>query len=248
MKIAEWRCTIIFVLSTIFVFLTPPESSSWWQWTGSVAMYYMAVMWGLSAVYHRWYCHSAYDAPDWFINIGAALFMSTGVGTPRSWSAIHTGHHVYSDTNKDPHSPRHKPWRTFFHAPEAIFDKKVMKHISPRIQTKNQKWLTKHYTKLILCWIGFLCLLGYEFVYFIFLLPACMVGVGTSFSNNIPHIINLGQPFIKCNKVGDMPWFWGLLFTEGYHNTHHTKPWLWDYREDGKGFDMTATIISAVKI
>lgn len=247
MKFAEWRCTTAFTVSTAMVIFAHPENTVWWQYLGSVILYYAIVLWGLSAVYHRWYCHGAYDAPDWFVNIGAALFMSVGVGTPRSWSAIHTAHHIYSDTDKDPHSPRHKPWRTFLHAPVAIFNRKVVEKMNPRTQTKNQKLLTKYYTPMVLAWVTFLALLSYEALFFVFLLPACLVGIGTSLSNNIPHLIKWKHPYKKEKTVYDMPAIWGLVFTEGYHNTHHAKPWLWEYREDGKGLDFTATMIRLVK-
>ena len=243
-KFTEWRCTMVLVVTTVFAVFLQPENTSVWQYLGSVVLYYAITMWGMSAVYHRWYSHGSYDAPSWFVNIGTALFMTAGAGAPRSWATIHTGHHMYADTEKDPHSPRHKTLRTFTHSPKILINKEVILHLNDRVKTNNQKLLTKYYNVILASWVGFLYLLGYEFLYFLFLVPISLVCISSLISNSVPHLVKWSKPHVnQSGFANNMPKWWGLLLAEGFHNTHHTKPWLWEQREDGKGFDIAATLI-----
>ena len=63
--------------------------------------------WGASILLHRHYCHKQFKVPGWFETIGLAMLMIACIRTPIGWIASHRMHHVHSDTEHDPHSPKY---------------------------------------------------------------------------------------------------------------------------------------------
>lgn len=75
-----------------------------------------------SAVLHRGMTHRAIAYPRWLERVVAAWLWLTVCVPPLTWIAAHKHHHVHSDTDEDPHSPRRKGvWRvlllTWYYVP-----------------------------------------------------------------------------------------------------------------------------------
>ena len=63
--------------------------------------------WGIGMGYHRLHTHRGYKVPkplEYFLAICATLALEGG---PIYWVAAHRCHHQHSDTDHDPHTPRH---------------------------------------------------------------------------------------------------------------------------------------------
>ena len=69
-----------------------------------IATYFLK-MFGITAGYHRYFAHRAYKTSRVGQFILAWLGCSAMQRGPLWWAAHHRGHHRYSDTPKDPHSP-----------------------------------------------------------------------------------------------------------------------------------------------
>ncbi len=69
-----------------------------------VATYFLK-MFGITAGYHRYFAHRAYKTSRVGQFVLAWLGCSALQRGPLWWAAHHRGHHRYSDTPKDPHSP-----------------------------------------------------------------------------------------------------------------------------------------------
>ena len=69
-----------------------------------VATYFLK-MFGITGGYHRYFAHRAYKTSRVGQFVLAWLGCSALQRGPLWWAAHHRGHHRYSDTPKDPHSP-----------------------------------------------------------------------------------------------------------------------------------------------
>lgn len=83
-----------------------------WSWTavGIAVVLYLARMFAVTGLYHRYFCHRAFKTsrPMQFV---FALWGLTAVQRgPLWWSAVHRHHHQHSDDEHDVHSPT---WKGF---------------------------------------------------------------------------------------------------------------------------------------
>lgn len=78
-----------------------------WSWTAvavAVALYVVR-MFAVTAIYHRYFCHRAYQtsrATQFLFAIFGLTAMQRG---PLWWAAVHRHHHAHSDDEHDIHSP-----------------------------------------------------------------------------------------------------------------------------------------------
>lgn len=80
---------------------------SWTNLIVTAVVYWIAVGWGISMGYHRLHTHRGYKVPkaiEYFLAVCGTLALEGG---PIYWVAAHRCHHQHSDTDLDPHTPRH---------------------------------------------------------------------------------------------------------------------------------------------
>ena len=82
-------------------------------WTGisgfAVAlavMMYLARMFFITAFYHRYFSHRAFESSRPLRFLFAVLGCTAGQRGPLWWASHHRQHHIHSDTELDPHSPQ----------------------------------------------------------------------------------------------------------------------------------------------
>ena len=90
----------------------------WWVgWSGfaictAVGLYILR-MFAITGIYHRYFSHRTYRTSRWLQFVFALLGTSSVQRGPLWWAAHHRGHHKFSDTQPDPHSPmKHGFWRS----------------------------------------------------------------------------------------------------------------------------------------
>ena len=74
---------------------------------------HVAVISLFSAVTHRYFCHRAYEANSslmWFLSI---IPVAYSYSTPIQWATMHSAHHAYADSDRDPHG---RGWAGLFTA------------------------------------------------------------------------------------------------------------------------------------
>jgi stearoyl-CoA desaturase (Delta-9 desaturase) len=84
-------------------------------WTGvtwqavalGVGLYWLR-MFAIGAGYHRYFSHRSYSTSRAFQFVLAFLAQSTAQKSVLWWASKHRHHHLFSDTEHDVHSPRHK--------------------------------------------------------------------------------------------------------------------------------------------
>ncbi|MFN9571049.1 MAG: fatty acid desaturase, partial [Cyanobacteriota bacterium] len=68
---------------------------------------YVIRMFGVTAVYHRYFSHRTFRTSRFFQFLLALLATSSAQLGPLWWAATHRHHHATADPGIDPHSPRH---------------------------------------------------------------------------------------------------------------------------------------------
>lgn len=70
--------------------------------------FYLIRMFGITAFYHRYFSHRAFEANRFFSCLFAILGCTALQKGPLWWAAIHRHHHRYADTEDDIHSPKYR--------------------------------------------------------------------------------------------------------------------------------------------
>jgi len=87
--------------------LFAPFTFSWSALGVAVFLYWVACGLGISMGYHRLLTHRGFETSRAFYYLLAILGTLNFQGGPIDWVGIHRVHHRDSDTDDDPHSPRH---------------------------------------------------------------------------------------------------------------------------------------------
>jgi stearoyl-CoA desaturase (delta-9 desaturase) len=73
----------------------------------SIGSFYILNILGIWMTLHRYYSHKSFNFRYLFLKyIFTLIAILAGRGSPLGWVYLHRQHHAYSDTEKDPHSPK----------------------------------------------------------------------------------------------------------------------------------------------
>ncbi len=125
-------------LLTVFGFVS-------WPWLLGTWLVYSFMAMTNSAGFHRLFAHGSYKTTpfwEWFLLITGTL---SCYGSSFQWAVVHSQHHKYSDTDKDPH--RFNKWTEMFKTNYVIekvsFTSKRV--ISRLLKRPGHKWIHNHY-------------------------------------------------------------------------------------------------------
>ena len=65
---------------------------------------------GISLGYHRYFSHNEFNATPWQEVIMLYCGLLCGGRSVLGWAGVHRMHHMYADTELDPHSSKNHPW------------------------------------------------------------------------------------------------------------------------------------------
>lgn len=179
-------------------------------WLIGTFVVYQICMFSSSVGYHRLFTHKAFETNafwKWFFAVWGVGF---GNGSSCAWVFVHRGHHLYSDTAKDPHETT---FRIFFR----------LKHKMVEYDLWQVKWLLRgahhYYTHkyAVIFFLAFLflaSLVSLKFFLFCYLIPMAWQQVAGNLLYMFTH-----------DKNGPVDRFWiGFLFPaagEWLHKSHH---------------------------
>ena len=175
-----------------------------------IILVYTLMMLSITMGYHRYYAHRMYESPVWlryaFMVVGSLAL----VGKACAWVAQHRAHHIHEDTERDPHSPKHKGMLyCYFLQFLSPIDKRLL------IFDKEVKWQHKWYWYIVASYI--VLTLYFEVFLEAWLYPVllvhCIGGLIYSYSH-------------RSGKSHNDTWLGIITFGEGFHNTHHTSKQL----------------------
>jgi stearoyl-CoA desaturase (delta-9 desaturase) len=157
--------------------------------------------------YHRYYAHRMYSIPRWLEYFFLFWATTALVGKASAWVAQHKQHHAYVDTEKDPHSMKHKG---FFYSYLLQFRSPIQKRFL--IFDLAVKWQHRWYWTILLSYIVVVSVFGVFLEAWLYPMIAVHLIGGLVYSYS--H---------RQGKPHDDFWLGLVTCGEGFHKTHHTS-------------------------
>lgn len=207
----------VYALYCIFAGTAP----SWW-WAAVLVGYVCMKMLGVSAGYHRLFCHGGYKASTAVRRILLWFAIIAGQGSPVYWIGIHRGyHHRYADTSKDAHSPRDGFWHSY------ILWMFKMRKISIRsvidlLRDRDMVFAHRNYIKIF--WLSHIIIAVLHFELWLYMMGLASFITLHSFllQTSMTHISWAGyRNYNVRDHSVNVPWLFPLILGEAWHNNHH---------------------------
>ena len=181
------------------------------EWSITLIVY-LCMMLSITVGYHRLASHRAFSCPNWLRNVFLFFGGIPFYGPAIVWVANHREHHLYTDTEKDPHSPYHKGWfRAHF---LQVLSSIEFKYVRDLLKQDAYRKQTKYYWHMIVAYGTILYLIDPFAVVYAYLAPA-------GFSKLIGSLV---FSYSHRNRVANDDMWVGLLtLGEGFHKLHHQK-------------------------
>jgi fatty-acid desaturase len=211
------------------------SANSFWIFL-SIVFYIIYAGIGAGLTFHRTLSHNSWKFHP-TIRKALIFFASmANIGSPLTWVAIHRAHHMYCDTDKDPHSPNHLPmWYVLF---GTMFSKVSVKCVVDLLKDTYIVFVHRYYYLLQLPWIALLYFLGgWMAVIACHIVPGGLTWILGSFINYLNH--TSGYRTYITNDTSKNNVLTGFLFMgEGWHNNHHKFPARGTTKHSNREFDM----------
>jgi fatty-acid desaturase len=204
---------------------------------------------GINLCYHRLLAHRSLTVPRWLERFFATLALCSFEDTPARWVANHRLHHVHSDDELDPHSPRdgigwsHAGW-LFRAAPERRSYAFFEKYARDILADDYYRWLERQPFATVYIyamhaalfaaagfgvgwWAGGGVAAGLQLaaswvVWGVFVRTVLVWHITWSV-NSLTHLF--GYRTYETGEDSRNNWLVGLLaMGEGWHNNHHHDP------------------------
>jgi stearoyl-CoA desaturase (delta-9 desaturase) len=212
----------------------------------SLVTYWIIGVLGINIGYHRLLSHRSFKTHRFWEQLFSLIGVITVVGSPLAWVAVHRQHHRSAERPGDPHSPyilgNFRAWFGIWNMPRL--DLKLVRDMRENVF---QRELHKKYLLVILIWISILFAYDPLMIIYVFAIPACLCLHSTSAIIVIAHRHGY-RPYPDVKDQSRNSWIANLItLGEGWHNTHHAKPYAWNNQERWWEFDIPAYIIRLIK-
>lgn len=162
--------------------------------------------------YHRVVTHKNLIKP-FYENLFLVLSTIGMSGSAIAWAATHRQHHKFSDTEKDPHSPKHLGYlRTYFFSSAGILSLKYVPDL-----LRNKKYVLQHnyYFQINFLYHFIIFIIAPIEIYWVLcIVPGFLMWFTGSMINCLGHT---SKGPINNNVLGI------LTLGEGWHKNHHDQ-------------------------
>jgi stearoyl-CoA desaturase (delta-9 desaturase) len=194
-----------------------------WQSIVICAVLYWGRIFAIGAGYHRYFSHRSYSTSRWFQMVLAVMCQSTAQKSVLWWAQKHRHHHLYSDTEFDVHSPRHKGflYSHFGWIFSRRHDTTDLVKIADFARYPELMWLHRYeiapaFALAVICFL----IAGWPGLFVGFFWSTCLVYHGTFSINSLAHV--LGKKRYLTGDDSRNNWFLAIFtMGEGWHNNHH---------------------------
>jgi len=219
---------------------------SFYDWGIAFFIYFLTGCLGVSITFHRLLSHKSWKAPKWFTYLGSLFGFYGLVGSPIAWANNHIAHHKYTDTDKDPHSPKFMPWwKVQWLAMFTSYER--MRFVTSNLN-KFQIFLHRYYFYIhTLILVTLLAIFGIHATMVFYLVPAAILWNMASFINTINHS-GMGYRNFDTPESSVNNWFTGyFIWGEGWHNNHHAYPGKSSFKHKSHEIDISSHIIGLLE-
>ena len=223
-------------------------SAPWWWWIATIIGYICLTMLGISAGYHRLFCHRSFTVNIVIKRLLLWLGIMAGQGSPIFWIGIHRGyHHRYADTDKDAHSPMHGFWHSYI---LWMFkrDSMSIRSTVDLIRDPDMVFAHKHYIKILWATHLILALINIDLWMYLLMFPAFITLHGFLSQTSLTHISFMGyRNYNTSDNSVNSPWLFPFILGEAWHNNHHGEGRNPNYNRKWWELDPTYWIICLIK-
>jgi stearoyl-CoA desaturase (delta-9 desaturase) len=184
---------------------------------------------GIGLGYHRLLTHRSFQTPKWLERVLAVCGTLALQSGPLQWVTTHRIHHAFTETDKDPHSPRngvfwsHVGW--IFFGTGQNHSELVKQRYSPDLMKDKFLVLLSDYyvVPTVISGVIMLAVGGWSMVLWGVFLRVVLGWHSTWLVNSMTHIWGTRRFETRDDSRNNL--LIGLLaFGEGWHNNHHAHP------------------------
>ena len=216
--------SIFHVLAVVALF-----TFSWQNLLAAGVLWWVAGSLGIGVGYHRLLTHRGFVAPKWleyFLSVCGSLALQSG---PLTWVTTHRLHHAFTETDKDPHSPRngtywaHMGW-IFRGTAQNQTWATMMRYCPDITRDRFQVALNKYYWVPIVA-VGLLLFAigGWTMLFWGVFLRTVVGWHFTWLVNSATHLWGTRR-FETRDDSRNNALIAAVSFGEGWHNNHHAYP------------------------
>lgn len=224
----NWN-TIFFV--TVFHLAAIPAifTFSWQNIAVTFVLWWIGASWGIGIGYHRLLTHRGFTTSKWmtrFLATCGTLALQSG---PISWVTTHRLHHAFTDTDKDPHSPRNGVWWShigwIFEGVAQLQPQSVRQRYSPDLlRDPYLVWIDKYYyLPTFAIAAGLFAFGGWTMLVWAIFTRIVVSWHFTWMVNSVTHIWG-SRRFETRDDSRNNGLVAAVTFGEGWHNNHHAYP------------------------
>ena len=202
---------------------------SWANLAAGLFLWWLAGSLGIGMGYHRLLTHRGFKVPKWLeytLSVFGTLAIQSG---PLSWVTTHRIHHAFTETDKDPHSPRngtywsHIGW--IFRGTAQNQPETAMKRYCPDMAFDPvHVWLDRYYwVPITVVAIGLFLIGGLSMVLWGVFLKTVVGWHFTWLVNSATHLWGTRR-FETRDDSRNNALIAAVTWGEGWHNNHHAYP------------------------
>lgn len=190
----------------------------------------------VSAGLHRYFSHGSFKVSGFWHRFIALYSVTLQYGSPYAWAVAHTTHHVFSDTDRDPH----------FVGPSYLLTKKYVN--VPMVKTRFKRisgdptldFVHRHWLSLWLAWSVLMLTVSPTVFLYLYLLPMGSAHLAGAVHQIVSH---------RGGSPRTLPWMEWICPTGGewLHGTHHDHPGRADFRTRWWHLDPGALFIRLIR-
>jgi stearoyl-CoA desaturase (delta-9 desaturase) len=187
---------------------------------------YLIRVWFVTAGYHCYFSHRAFEAGRVFQLVLAIGAQASGQGSALRWAAAHRYHHANADLPTDLHSPNeHSLWYAHM---GWLFRTRYLDRAQPRangfLQFPELVWLDRHpHVPPLTLAAVMLLVFGWPGLFIGYALSTVLVYHATFAVNSLAHRFGT-RPYATPDHSRNN-WFVALIMLGGgWHNNHHRHP------------------------
>ena len=202
---------------------------SWQNLAACLIVMWIAGSWGIGLGYHRLLTHRGFKAPRWlerFLAVCGTLALQSG---PIAWVTTHRVHHAFTETDRDPHSPRngsywaHIGWifrGTAQNQPETA----VQRYSPDLIRDPFLRFLENYYfvTPMVVA-VALFAIGGWQMALWGIFTRTVLAWHSTWLVNSVTHLWGKRR-FETRDDSRNNGFVAAITFGEGWHNNHHAYP------------------------
>jgi stearoyl-CoA desaturase (delta-9 desaturase) len=203
---------------------------SWQNLAVFLVLSYLSESLGVGIGYHRLLTHRSFKAPKWLEYVLTTLGTLSIQNGAIDWVTTHRVHHAFTETEQDPHSPRHGGafWAHvgwIFRGTAQTHDEETIKRYVPdllkdkfHVRLARYYYLTSIVLGLILLAVG-----GWTMVLWGIFLRTVFGWHSTWLVNSATHLWGTRR-FETADDSTNNALIAVVSFGEGWHNNHHAHP------------------------